>query len=107
MAFLTLSNIVIQFAEKELIWRIYTTKKALLTTRQVKIINQKEFAKAVLDENVKVFVVHISLLRSKMSIHPARKVQLALLLTEKVIVPTEYLYLADVFLEKSTNILPE
>ena len=54
MPFLTLSNIDIQFAEKELIWRTYNTKEALLTTRQVKIINQKEFAKAAFDENVKL-----------------------------------------------------
>ena len=30
--FLTLSNVDIQFAEKELTWKSYTTKKALLTT---------------------------------------------------------------------------
>ena len=37
--FLTLSNASVQFAKKELTWRIYTTKKALLTTYQVKLIN--------------------------------------------------------------------
>ena len=37
--FLTFSNVDVQFAKKELIWRIYTTKKALPTTRQVKIID--------------------------------------------------------------------
>ena len=42
-----------------------------------------------------------------MSIHPARKAQLALLLTEKVTMPTEYLDFADVFSEKSANVLPE
>ena len=40
-----------------------------------------------------------------MSIHPAKKAQLALLLTKKVTVPTEYSDFADVFLEKSANIL--
>ena len=39
MLFLFLSHVNIQFAEKELIWRTYTTKKALPTTRQVDIIN--------------------------------------------------------------------
>ena len=42
-----------------------------------------------------------------MIIHPARKVQLALLLAEKVTVPTEYLDFADVFSEKSANVLQE
>ena len=42
-----------------------------------------------------------------MTIHPAKEAQLALLLVKKVIVPTEYLDLADVFSEKSANILPE
>ena len=34
-------NVDIQFAEKELIWRIYITKKALPTTCWVEIIKQK------------------------------------------------------------------
>ena len=107
MLFLTLSNADIQFAEKELIWRTYTTKKALLTTRQVKIIDWKEFAKAALDENVKAFVVYISSLGSKISIYPAKEAQLTLLLTKKVPVPTKYSDFVDVFLEKSANISSE
>ena len=105
--FLTLSNADVQFAEKKLTWRTYTTKKAFSTTCWVKIIDQKKFAKAVLDENFKAFVVHVSFLRSKMTIHPARKAQLALLLVKKVTVPTKYRDFAHVFLEKSANILPE
>lgn len=42
-----------------------------------------------------------------MSIHPAKKAQLALQLIEKVTIPVEYSDLADVFLEKSANILPK
>ena len=52
-------------------------------------------------------MVHVSSLGSKISIHPARKAQLALLLAKKVTVPTEYTNFADVFLEKSANILLE
>ena len=107
MFFLTFSNAEIPFAEKELTWRTYTTKKAFLTIRQVKIINQKEFAKAALDENVEAFVVHVSSLGSRMTIHPAREAQLASLLTEEVTVPVEYSDFADVFSEKSANVLPE
>ena len=42
-----------------------------------------------------------------MTIYLAREAQLALLLAEKVTVPTEYLDFADVFLEKLANVLPE
>ena len=61
----------------------------------------------MLDENVEAFVVHVSSLGSRMTIHPARKAQLALLLTEEVTVPVEYSDFADVFSEKSANVLPE
>ena len=106
MSFLTFSNADVQFARKKLTWRTYTTEKALPTTRQVEIINQKKFAKAALDENVKVFVVYVSSLGSKMTIYTAREAQLALLLAEKVTVPIKYSDFADVFSEKLANILP-
>ena len=60
MLFLTLSNTDIQFAKKKLIWRSYTVAEALPTTKRVKIINKKEFAKAALDENVEAFIVHVT-----------------------------------------------
>ena len=107
MSFLTFSNADVQFAGKKLTWKIYTTKEALPTTRQVEIIDQKKFAKPALDENVEAFVVHVSSLGLRMPIHLARKAQLSLLLAKEVTVPTEYLDFADVFLEKSANILAE
>ena len=60
-----------------------------------------------LDENVEAFVVHVSFLGSRMTIHPARQAQLALLLAKEVTVPVEYSDFADVFLQKSANVLPE
>ena len=42
-----------------------------------------------------------------MTIHPAKEAQLALLLAEKVSAPIKDLDFADVFLEKSANVLPE
>ena len=42
-----------------------------------------------------------------MTIHPARKAQLTLLLAKQVIVLTKYSDFADVLLEKSANVLPE
>ena len=74
MLFLTFNNANVQFAEKKLTWRTYTTKEALQTTRQVKIIDWKKFAKAAFNKNIKAFVVYVSSLRLKISIHPAREV---------------------------------
>ena len=37
----------------------YTTAKALLTTKQVEIINKKKCTKVALDENIEVFVIYI------------------------------------------------
>ena len=50
----------------------YTTAKAISTTKQVEIINKKEFAKTALDEHVETFVVHVISLLT-MAIHPARE----------------------------------
>ena len=63
----------------------------------------------MLDKNIKTFVVHVSSLnlRLNMTIYPAKKAQIALLLGKKVYVPAEYSDLADIFLEKSANILSE
>ena len=46
--------------------------KTLSTTKQVEIIDKKEFAKAVLDEHVEIFVLHMTFL-STMAIHPTRE----------------------------------
>ena len=73
MSFFTFSNANVQFVEKELTWRTYTTAKALPTTKRVKLINKKEFAKAALDENSETFVVQIASLNLVPGIHPDRK----------------------------------
>ena len=106
MPFLTLSNADIQFAEKKLTWRSYTITKALPTTKQVEIIDRKEFAKAALDEHVEAFVVHVTSL-STMAIHPAQEAQIASLVIEEVQIPSEYSDFSDVFSEERASTLPE
>ena len=71
--FFTLSNVDVQFAKKKLTWRTYIIKKALPTTCRVEIINQKEFANTAYNENVKGFIVHVSLLKLRISIHAAKE----------------------------------
>ena len=59
MHFLILSNIKIRFAQKKLDLRAYIAVEALSTTKRIKIINKKEFARAILDKNIKVFIIYI------------------------------------------------
>ena len=83
MPFLTLSNANIQFTEKEFTWRSYTAVKALPTTKQVELIDKKEFAEAALDEESETFVVHIAALKAPlvgMVIHPSREAQILALI---------------------------
>ena len=51
-----------------------------------------------MDENIKAFVVHVSSLESKITIHLSKKARMALLLSIKVIVLDKYSDFADVFL---------
>ena len=76
MHFLIFSNANIQFPEKELSWRFYTTAKALPATKWVGLIDKKEFVKAALDENSETFVLHVATLEAPllgMTIHLSRK----------------------------------
>lgn len=65
MPFLSFSNLDIEFLELgKLIQRFYTTTKALLITNRVEPIHGKEFAKAVFDENLDIFVIYITALKA-------------------------------------------
>lgn len=73
MPFLTFSNINILFIEKKLIWRSYLTAKSLPIIKLVELINKKKFVKAVLNENIKTFVMHVTFLLT-IAIYPTKKV---------------------------------
>lgn len=108
--FLTFSNVNIQFAIKKLIQRSYITTEALPTTKRVKIIDKKKFAKIVLNENVEVFVVHLTFFsfnKLTIIIHLARKAQIALLFTKKIKISNNYLDFSNVFLKKNALVLQE
>ena len=105
--FLTLSNANIQFVEKKLTWRSYTTAKALPTTKLVKLINKKEFAKMALDGNSKTFFIHVASLNLVPGIYPDREAQIASLLTKKVKIPDKYSDFTNVFIEETALVLPE
>lgn len=48
--------------KKKLILRFYIAAKTVSTTKQIKLINKKIFAKTLLDKNVKVFLIYITFL---------------------------------------------
>ena len=75
----------------------------------MEIIDKKEFAKAALDENIEVLVVHVRSLslESKTIIHRAQEAQIASWLAKKVTIPAKYLDFANVFLKESAEVLPE
>ena len=84
--------------------------KALPTTKQMEIIDKKEFVKVVLDENVEGFVVHMtsfSLSKPIMSIHLAKEVQITLLTIREIKIPAKYSDFSNIFSEKKALVLPE
>ena len=110
MLFLKISNADVSFGEETLTWKIYTTNKALPTTKQVQIVNLKEFVIVALDVNSKMFVVHMAIRgQEEMPVHSKRQAQVGALLFDKA--PTkvlaEYSDYSDVFSVENAAELPE
>ena len=99
MPFLIFNNVNVGFLDREPTWRTYSIAKALLTTKKIKIIDWKKFAKVTLNLNKEAFVLYIATITLGMTIHPKRKAHIALLKAKEapVSVPAEYLDFADVF----------
>ena len=74
MLFLTFFNTDIWFAEKKLKWRGYLTPKALPINQRVKLIDKREFAAVVIDENAEIFMVYVvGLSTPTMPVHLSRQ----------------------------------
>lgn len=87
------------FTNWELTWSVYPITQALLIIWQVEIIDWKEFTKAVLNENVKAFIVYY-IFSSLRLIYLSWKSQIILLLSKKVTVLTKYSDFKVVFSKK-------
>lgn len=107
MPFLTLNNADIWFIEWEFVWRTYNTAKALPTTQKVEIINKKEFATAVLNNDNKSFVVYMAAYSMGSTVYLSQQTQITLLDVKKVIIPAKYLEYIDVFFPDSATKLLE
>ena len=70
MPFLKISHAVMSFGEKTITWKTYITSKTLPTTKQVQIVDLKEFVIVALDINSKTFVADVAIQeREKMPKH--------------------------------------
>ena len=77
MPFLKISNADIAFSKEMLMWKSYTTNKALPTTERVQLIDPKEFVIAALDVDSETFVVHVAIWEwEEMVVNPSRKAQI-------------------------------
>lgn len=100
MFFLIFSIINIQFTKKKLAQRFYTTAKALSTTKQIKLIGKKKFAKVALQKNMKVFVIYMTFIDlSLMLIYLSKKTQIMSLFTKEMKIPIKYSNFCYVFLK--------
>ena len=102
MSFLTLSDTNVDFLNRELRWKIYTFKKAPLTTRHVELMEKKKFAATTLNPKHETFVVYIVSLSSiPLNIYSFHKPQISNLTAEKapisIKVFNKYVNFTDVF----------
>ena len=109
MSFLTLSNADVDFSGRELWWKTYTTKKALLMNRRIKLMEKKKFAAIILDPEYKIYVVYVmffsltsliaSLRSTLLNIYPSRRSQIFDLIAKEALtkVFNKYVNFADVF----------
>ena len=100
MSFLKIDNANVAFDKKTLIWKSYTTNKALPTTKQVQLVNPKKFVITALDADSKTFVVHVAIReQEKMLVHSKRQVP-----TE---VPAKYFDYSNIFSAENIVEFPE
>ena len=73
--FLIISNVEVDFQVQNLQWRSYIIEGVLPTTKQVKLIEKKEFAVVTLDPEHKAFIVHIAVLNVDLvdEVHPLKR----------------------------------
>ena len=64
MLFLTLNGADVDVLGRELLWRTYTTKETLPTTRYIELVDKKEFAVTALNPEHELYVVHVESISS-------------------------------------------
>lgn len=86
MLFFTLNDAEIDFFERELRWKTYTTKEVFLTNKYIKLIEKKEFTIVALDPEYETFVVYVvSLTNFNLDVYLSCRSQIAGLIPEKIL----------------------
>ena len=107
--FLKFNNVDVLFNEEILTLRTCTTNETLSTTKQIQIINIKNFVIAAMDVDSKTFVIHIAIWeQEKMLVHYKKQVQVGALIFNKVLtaIPMEYSNYSNILVEYAIQ-LPE
>ena len=60
-----MSNANMSFGKKTPTWKTYTTSKPLFISKQVQIVNLKEFVIIILDKNRKIFGIYMAIWEQK------------------------------------------
>lgn len=114
MLFFTLNSANIDFLDRDFWWKTYTTQKAFLTIKHVKLVRKKEFAATALNPEYKTFIVYIALFTSfalltNSNIYLSRRSQMAGLIAEKafIIVFAKYIDFVKLFFPDLTSKLPK
>lgn len=107
ISFFTFNKANIWFIKKKFVYKTYMTAKALLTTRQVKIIKKIKFLLAILETNNQIFIMHIADLAEFkiMPILAFQEAQVVSLTNTKIF--AKYSNFFNIFFSDSTVELPE
>ena len=107
--FMKLSNADVLFNEKTLMRKTYIINKALTTMKQVQIIGKKNFVIAVIDADIKTFVIYMAIWEEeKMPVHSQKQAQVKVLIFDKAptVILAEYSHYSNFFLvEYATKLL--
>ena len=114
MLFLKISNTDVSFDKKILTWKTYITNKTLPITKQVQIINKKDFVIVTLDADNKTFMMHVTIWEWEgMLVYSERQAQIKAQVRILVFnmapteVPAEYSDYSNIFSVKYTAKLSE
>ena len=91
-------------------WKFYTINKVLPTSKQVQLVDPKEFVLVALDTDSKTFVVHAAIREQKeMPMHFKKQAQVGALLFDEAltVVPAEYSDYNNIFSIENIAELPK
>ena len=74
IVFLFLSNFEINFVNQDLLWKMYTIAKTLMTMNNVELIRKKMFKAIAFDPKNKAFIVHIASISPDLDVYSSGRI---------------------------------